>query len=113
MKENKPKLPPLKKPVTEELDKKADIVVIGAGPAALGLVCNAIKTNRYHKLVTSGDGLAILDQGLSFGGGDLQYFGINSNTSARGFVQWTDTSEIGDGDKTSNALSCKCFRDLQ
>ena len=64
-------------------------MVIGAGPATLGLVCNAIKTNRFHELVTTGDGLAILDQGLSFGGGDLQNFGIHSNTSARGFIKCT------------------------
>lgn len=24
----------------------ADIVIIGAGPATLGLLCNAVKTNR-------------------------------------------------------------------
>jgi hypothetical protein len=28
-----------------------------------------------------------LEQGLSFGGGSLQHFGINSNTSANGFIR--------------------------
>ena len=31
--------------------------------------------------------MAILDQGLSLGGGALQNFGINSNTSANGFIK--------------------------
>ena len=42
---------------------------------------------RLNELVSSGDGLAILEQGLAFGGGDLVNFGINSNTSARGFIK--------------------------
>lgn len=72
LKQNKNKLPPLKRaPDGKPVVNKAEIVVIGAGPAALGLVCNAIKFSRYHKLVNGGDGLAILDQGISFGGGDL------------------------------------------
>ena len=33
------------------------------------------------------DGLAILDQGISFGGGQLPHYGINSNTSAIGFLK--------------------------
>lgn len=66
---------------------RADIVIVGAGPATLGLLCNAMKTNRLNELVNSGDGIAILEQGLSFGGGDLVNFGINSNTSARGFLK--------------------------
>ena len=74
-------------PAAQAKANRADVVVIGAGPATLGLICNAIKTNRYHELVTTGDGLAILDQGLAFGGGDLQSFGIHSNTSARGFIK--------------------------
>jgi hypothetical protein len=37
--------------------------------------------------VSSGDGIAIVEQGLSFGGGSLQYFGINSNTGANGFLK--------------------------
>lgn len=42
---------------------------------------------RLNDLVTTGDGIAILDQGLSFGGGALQNFGVNSNTSANGFIK--------------------------
>jgi hypothetical protein len=39
--------------------------------------------------VTTGDGIAVLDQGLCFGGGDLQYYGTNSNKSANGFMKCT------------------------
>lgn len=66
---------------------RADIVFVGAGPATFGLITNAIKTNRLNELASSGDGIAILEQGLTFGGGDLVNFGINSNTSASGFIK--------------------------
>jgi hypothetical protein len=39
--------------------------------------------------VTTGEGIAIIEQGLTFGGGALQNFGINSNTSANGFIKCT------------------------
>jgi hypothetical protein len=32
-------------------------------------------------------GLAIIDQGISLGGGQLGNYGINSNTSAGGFLK--------------------------
>lgn len=37
--------------------------------------------------MTSGDGIVILEAGLSLGGGTLQSFGLNSNTSANGFLK--------------------------
>jgi hypothetical protein len=40
-----------------------------------------------HELVNSGDSIAILEKGVAFGGGELQNFGINSNTSANGFIK--------------------------
>ena len=67
--------------------KKVDILIVGAGPCTLGLMCNAIKTNRLNELINTGDGIAILEMGLGFGGGDLQEYGINSNTSANGFLK--------------------------
>lgn len=42
---------------------------------------------RLHELVATGDGLAIIEQGMTLGGGELQHFGVNSNTSARGFLK--------------------------
>ena len=42
---------------------------------------------RLNELVAKGDGLAIIEQSLNFGGGNLQNFGINSNTSANGFIK--------------------------
>lgn len=35
----------------------------------------------------TGDGIAIVEAGLCLGGGYLQQFGINSNTSANGFIK--------------------------
>ena len=47
---------------------------------------NAMKNNKFQELIQD-DGLAILDTGLSFGGGNLGYYGINSNTSANSFLK--------------------------
>lgn len=38
-------------------------------------------------MVAKGESIAVLDQGMAFGGGSLQNFGINSNTSANGFLK--------------------------
>ena len=71
-----------------------DTLIIGAGPAALGFLINALKSGRLQGLIRSKDngfgnnnGLAIIDDGLSFGGGQLCNYGINSNTSANGFLK--------------------------
>ena len=63
-------------------------MVIGGGPTSLGLLVNAIKTNRLNE-VLQGDGIAIIESGLSFGGGLLGKYGINSNTSGVGFLKCT------------------------
>ena len=42
---------------------------------------------RLTELVAKGDGIAIIEKGMSFGGGNLQNYGINSNTSANGFIK--------------------------
>lgn len=63
-----------------------DVLVLGGGPAALGLLVNAYKTNRHTALLQH-DSIAILDAGISFGGGCLGQYGINSNTSAIGFLK--------------------------
>ena len=60
-------------------------VIVGAGPATLGLFCNAKKTNQLKQLCEGG--IAILEKGSSFGGGNLQHYLINSNTSSDGFLQ--------------------------
>ena len=66
-------------------------MIAGGGPATLGLLCNALKTNRLKDLVTpysneAVNGLAILEKGETLGGGCLQHYLINSNTSADGFM---------------------------
>ena len=40
-------------------------------------------------LLTQDGGIAVLEQGTCLGGGALQHFGINSNTSANGFTKFT------------------------
>lgn len=47
-----------------------------------------MKTNRLTELL-QGDGLAIIDAGINFGGGILGRYGINSNTSGGGFLKCT------------------------
>ena len=61
-------------------------MIVGGGPASLGFIINSIKNNKFGELIQN-DGLAILEAGLSFGGGNLCSYGINSNTSANGFVK--------------------------
>ena len=53
-----------------------DTLVIGSGPAALGFLVNGLKTGRLNDIIRSKDngnsnnnGLAIIDQGMNFGGG--------------------------------------------
>ena len=43
---------------------------------------------RLNELM-QGDGIAIVDAGLNFGGGILGKYGINSNTSGGGFLKCT------------------------
>jgi len=50
---------------------------------------------RFNELVNTGDGIAILETGLAFGGGCLQHYGINSNTSANGFIKCTFKKKVG------------------
>jgi len=47
---------------------------------------------RLNELL-KGDGIAIIDQGVTFGGGVLGNYGINSNTSAGGFLKCTFKKE--------------------
>lgn len=66
--------------------KQVDVLVIGSGPAALGLMVAAVKQQRFSELIQD-DGVAILDDGTAFGGGMLCNYGINSNTSANSFLK--------------------------
>jgi hypothetical protein len=38
-----------------------DILIVGGGPATLGLICNAAKTGRLNELVNTGDGIGIVE----------------------------------------------------
>ena len=59
-------------------------VVVGGGPATLGMLCNAMKNDRLRDMVT--DRIVILEKSTCLGGGNLQEYLINSNTSADGFL---------------------------
>ena len=48
--------------------------------------------------MTKDDGIAILEQGEGFGGGQLQEYGINSNTSANGFLKCTYRKKVSEFD---------------
>ena len=62
------------------------MLVVGSGPAALGLMIASVKQQKFSELLQE-DGVAILDQNLAFGGGMLCEYGINSNTSANSFLK--------------------------
>ena len=66
--------------------KNVDLLVIGSGPAALGFLIGAVKQQKFGELLQD-DGIAVLDQGVSLGGGMLSRYGINSNTSANSFLK--------------------------
>ncbi|CAI2385090.1 unnamed protein product [Moneuplotes crassus] len=66
-------------------EKVVDSLFIGGGPATLAIICKAIEDKKLASLIKR-NSIAILEKSGSFGGGELQFFGINSNTSAQGFV---------------------------
>jgi hypothetical protein len=53
------------------------------------LITQNILKHFFYRLneLMQGDGLAIIDSGLNFGGGILGRYGINSNTSGGGFLK--------------------------
>lgn len=63
-----------------------DIVFIGGGPATLAFISylfkNGLSESFFNKL-----NILILEKGVHFGSGCLGKYGINSNTSAEGFVR--------------------------
>ena len=63
--------------------RKVNTLIIGAGPAALAFLSSANQSNNLKNLVN--DGLAILEQGNTLGGGSLQNYIINSNTPGSTF----------------------------
>jgi hypothetical protein len=51
--------------------------------------------------------MGIIDEGISFGGGNLGSYGINSNTSAAGFLKCT-LRKVKDKEKLKEALTTVC-----
>ncbi len=60
---------------------------------------------RLSELVQTGDGVAIVEAGLCLGGGFLQQFGINSNTSANGFIKCLYRKKVSKYDNQSLDIS--------
>lgn len=60
----------------------------------LKLILIFLGVNRLNDLVVHDGGIAILEKGESFGGGMLQYYGINSNTSSSGFMKCTFKKKV-------------------
>jgi len=44
---------------------------VGGGPATFGLLCNAMKGNKLKVLAERDGGFAVLEEGGTFGGGNL------------------------------------------
>jgi len=64
---------------------------VGGGAATLGILCSSLKNGRLKDMVLDKHGgLAILEAGTTLGGGALQHYLINSNTSAEGFLYCLD-----------------------
>lgn len=62
-----------------------DIVIIGGGPSTLSYLCYLFKTNTDNFILDKK--ILIIEKSESFGSGCLGKYGINSNTSAEGFLR--------------------------
>ena len=89
--------------------KVVDLLIIGGGPACLGFFVNALKNGKFGELI-QGEGVAVLDTGISFGGGNLCNYGINSNTSANGFVKAILRKKDKSGLSKNGALQTKATK---
>ena len=77
-------------PVIQNIDPNqsyhaVETLFIGGGPATLGVLVNAVRNQRFKEMLT-GRNIAVVEMGNSFGGGQLQNYGIRSNTSAQSFL---------------------------
>lgn len=66
--------------------KKSDIIFIGGGPATIGFICYLFQQNLSDKVFNFSNVL-IIEKNENFGSGCLGNYGINSNTSAEGFIR--------------------------
>lgn len=66
--------------------EKYDIVFIGGGPSTLGFFSYLMKISLLEKFINNLN-ILIIEKSNSFGSGCLGKYGINSNTSAEGFIR--------------------------
>jgi hypothetical protein len=83
-----------------------DLVFIGGGPATLSFFSHLIKLNLLEN-VMSNLNILIIEKSDSFGSGCLGKYGINSNTSAEGFVRIISkgSDEESNGSEAKQTLS--------
>ena len=69
-----------------EIAKKYDLVIIGGGPATISFISYLFR-NKFNDRVFPYTSILIIEKSESFGSGCLGKYGINTNTSAEGFVR--------------------------
>jgi len=88
----------------EELLEKYDIVFIGGGPATLSFFSFICRNKNFENFFTSLN-ILIIEKSESFGSGCLGKYGINSNTSAEGFVRLICFNDDENGKEEKQNLS--------
>jgi lysine/ornithine N-monooxygenase len=84
--------------MNEEIIKRYDIVFIGGGPSTLSFFSYLAKKNELEKIMNTLN-ILVIEKNNCFGSGCLGKYGINSNTSAEGFVRlicWGDDEKSGE-----------------
>ncbi len=88
----------------EEVREKYDIVFIGGGPATLSFFSFMCRNKNFENFFSSLN-ILILEKSETFGSGCLGKYGINSNTSAEGFVRLICFNEDENGKEEMQNLS--------
>ena len=81
-----------------------DTIFIGGGPSTLSFISYLFKNNQIDKFIKERN-ILILEKNNFFGSGCLGKFGINSNTSAEGFVRLICQGTDSKDSKTKTNLS--------
>lgn len=88
----------------EELGEKYDIVFIGGGPATLAFFSFICRNKNFENFFANLS-ILILEKSETFGSGCLGKYGINSNTSAEGFVRLICFNDDENGKEEKQNLS--------
>lgn len=88
----------------DETSQKYDIVFIGGGPATLAFL-SYVSRNKSFENFFSKLNVLIIEKSKAFGSGCLGKYGINSNTSAEGFVRLICFNDDENGKEEKQNLS--------